>query len=68
MIVNTEPIIINRQAVTAIDIYPARLSAVSITLEYCLSSSWSSIGEALASLPRLQSLNIMHCDTGDSGY
>ena len=71
MIANTshqQPVVISHQPITVAAILPAHQHATSITLEHCTSRSWKQIGKALASLPQLQTLSLLHCNTGNDLY
>ncbi len=67
MIANTshQPVVIRNQSLTAATILPHHQHATSITLDHCTMSLWKQIGKALASLPQLETLILLHCDSGD---
>ena len=60
-----QPVIFNSQCITVETLLTAHQHATSITLELCTSTSWYNIGKALASLKRLQTLTLVHCNIDD---
>lgn len=69
MIPNTSDFVVfSHQAVTVDDIRPNHLLAVAIMFENCTSTSWKDIGSKLSSLKQLQSLVLIHCNTGNLFY
>ena len=54
------------EAVTINSIFPAHQDATAIIIDRCTSTSWSEIGNALASLNQLHSLILRDCETGIS--
>ena len=59
---------IEHKAITVNDILSLHHRTISITLQHCSSIGWSKIGKAMISLPRLETLKLMHCNISSDFY
>lgn len=65
---NNPTVVFSHRTIIDEDIVPVHSQATSIAFEHCTSTTWDTIGKALASLVSLQTLSFLHCDTGDALY
>lgn len=60
--IDHQPIVLRGLAISKKDILPVHQHATSLIFENCTSTVWDTIGRAIASLPQLQTLALLHCN------
>lgn len=58
----------HKQDITTEDILRVRRHATSVIFQHCTSISWAKIGQALAFMPYLQAITLLHCQVGDAFF